>query len=316
MSRWARVSTIGAAPGVVAPDASAATAVETMTTHLLGRLEQVLPDSPDLILLPEACDRPAGWAWQPARLRDYYETRGDRIRDRLAEVAARHRCHIAYSAVRRLADGTWRNSTVLLDRAGRVAGVYNKNHPVVEENAERGILYGKAPTVIETDLGRLGFAICFDLNYDELRLQYADLKPDLMLFSSMYHGGLMQRVWAYTCRCHFVSAIAGLPSGILSPLGEEVARNSNYFDFVTARFNLDCRLAHLDGNWEKLAALKRENGPRVRIVDPGHLGSVLISAEEDDLDAASLVKQFGIELLDEYLARSRAHRREPGNMEA
>jgi predicted amidohydrolase len=315
MSHWIRISTVGAAPANVSPDASYATAVDEVGAYLLDRVAQVLPDKPDLIVLPEVCDRPGRTGWDHARLREYYEVRGNRIRDRLAEVAARHRCFIAYSAVRRAADGAWRNSTVLIDRAGRVAGTYNKNHVVIEENTEQGILYGRAPTVIDCELGRVGFAICFDLNFDELRLQYAALKPDLILFCSVYHGGLMQPVWAYSCRCHFVSSVAGVSGSILSPQGETIARSTNYFDFVTAPVNLDCRVAHLDCNWEKLKALKAKYGPRVKVTDPGFLGSVLISAEDDGLNADALVREFGIELLDDYFARCRAHRREPGRGE-
>ena len=74
---------------------------------------------------------------------------------------------------------------------------------------EKGSLCGKDAPVFECDFGRVAFAICFDLNFDELRLKYVKAKPDLIIFSSMYHGGLMQAYWAYSCRAYFVGAIAG-----------------------------------------------------------------------------------------------------------
>ena len=170
--------------------------------------------------------------------------------------------------------------------------------------------------MIECDFGRVGCALCFDLNFDELRLQYVKLKPDLMLFCSMYHGGMMQNYWAYSCRCHFVGAVwRGNPSRIIAPTGEVVASTTNYFDYVTARINLDCRLAHLDGNWEKLSALKEKYGPNVRVHDPGRMGSVLISSEADEATVKDMVKEFKIELLDDFLERCLAHRREPGRIE-
>src|SRR5690606_27636859 len=123
------------------------------------------------------------------------------------------------------------------------------------------------------------FVICFDLNFEELRLKYQAAKPDLIVFPSMYHGGLMQEYWAYSCRAHFVSSVApaNLPSEIISPVGHTLAASTNYFDFTTATVNLDCRVVHLDGNWGKLRALKEKYGSQVTIFDPGRLGAVLLT---------------------------------------
>ena len=187
-------------------------------------------------------------------------------------------------------DGSWRNSSVMLDRTGNIAGIYNKNHVVIEETTKAGILCGRDAPIIDCDFGRVAFAICFDLNFDELRLKYVKAKPDLIIFSSMYHGGLMQAYWAYSCRCHFVGAIAG------------------------ANVNLDCALVHLDYNWERLRKLKAKYGPKVKITDPGCLGAVLVSSEDEKISVEEMVKEFEIELLDDYMARALAHRHKPGNM--
>jgi len=194
-------------------------------------------------------------------------------------------------------------------------GVYNKNHVVIEETTESGILCGREAPVFDCDFGRVAFAICFDLNFDELRLKYAKARPDLIVFSSMYHGGLMQAYWAYSCRAHFVGAISGLPCEIRDPQGDVIASSTNYFDFVVADVNLDCCLAHLDYNWSRLRAMKAKYGPKVTIKDPGFLGSVLITSEHETVTADEMVREFEIELLDDYMARALAHRHTPGNME-
>jgi len=161
----------------------------------------------------------------------------------------------------------------------------------------------------------VAFAICFDLNFDELRLKYAKARPDLIVFSSMYHGGLMQAYWAYSCRAHFVGAVAGLPCEIRNPLGETIGSSTNYFDYAVADVNLDCRLAHLDYNWSRLRDLKGKYGTRVRISDPGFLGCVLISSEDKGVCVDEMIGEFQVELLDDYMARALAHRHTPGNTE-
>ena len=89
-------------------------------------------------------------------------------------------------------------------------------------------MWADAP-LIECDFGRVGSAICFDLNFSEIRQRYEQARPDLLIFPSMYHGGLMQAYWAYACRAHLVTAVCGLPSAILSPVGNELASHDKLF---------------------------------------------------------------------------------------
>ena len=308
------IATIGSGPATIAADTPPQKAVERMIAHWRTEFAQVLPDHPDLIVVPEACDRPGGFSDE--KLREYYEVRKDQVLDLFAKTAKENNCYVVYSAYRQMADGTRRNSSVLIDRKGNVAGIYNKNHPTIGE-IEGGTLCGSDAPIIECDFGRVAMAICFDLNFDELRDKYVKGKPDLIIFSSMYHGGLMQSCWAYSCRCHFVGAIAGraTPSEIRDPLGRVVASNTNYFDYAVAKVNLDCALVHLDYNWERLRKLKAKYGPKVKISDPGCLGSVLVASEHETISVDEMIKEFELELLDDYLARALAFRHKPGNME-
>ena len=308
------IAAIGARPITVRAGAGPQRVVAQIIAHWRGLFARVLPDRPDLIVVPEACDRPRGLSRE--ELNRYYLVRKDQVRDFFAQVARDNRCYVVYSAKRAMADGTWRNSSLLIDRKGNVAGVYSKNHPTIGEMDKR-ILCGKEAPIIECDFGRVALAICFDLNFDELRLKYVKAHPDLVVFSSMYHGGLMQQYWAYSCRSHFVGAIAGraTPSQIRNPLGNVVASNTNYFDCAVATVNLDCTLVHLDENWGRLRAMKAKYGPKVKVTDPGLLGSVLIASEHETISIDEMIEEFKLERLDDYLARSLAHRLKPGNME-
>lgn len=315
MSNYVTISVIGYWPPPGDPNEDSQKVVDRAIKHWQGEFAKVLPDRPDLIVLPENCDRPA--ACPEEKRADFFRIRGDQVQESFARTAKANHCYITYPSLRRLPDGTWRNSTVVLDRSGTVAGIYNKNHVCIQENTEEKCLYGKSASLIECDFGKVGCAICFDLNFDELRQQYVQLKPDLLLFCSSYHGGLMQNYWAYSCRCHFAAAVwHPNPSRIIAPTGEVIASTTNYFSHVTARINLDCRLAHLDENWVRLDALRKKHGTKVRVHDPGQLGAVLISSEADGMAVQDMIREFEIELLDDYFQRCRTHRREPGRVEA
>ncbi len=308
-----RIATLGPRSLTVDVNSDPQKIVERMIAHWRHEFSQVLADRPDLIVVPEVCDRPTGFPIDK-RL-EYYQVRKNQVRDFFAEIAKENHCYIVYSAAREMEDGTWRNSSVLIDRKGEIVGAYNKNHVVIEETTKSKILCGRDAPVFECDFGRVAFTICFDLNFDELRWKYVEAKPDLIIFSSMYHGGLMQAYWAYSCRSYFVGAVAGLPSEIRNPLGQVVASNTNYFDYVVADVNLDCRLAHLDYNWSRLRSLKAKYGPKVTITDPGFLGAVMVTSEDQGISVDKMLNEFEIELLDDYLARALAHRHKPGNME-
>ena len=62
------------------------------------------------------------------------------------------------------------NSSVLVDPAGELLGVYRKTHPFTSEAVSGGgwVTPGDTVTVCDTELGRIGMIICFDGDYPEL----------------------------------------------------------------------------------------------------------------------------------------------------
>lgn len=313
MARYVKVSAIAPRPHDMDPKKDMNACVDEMIVYWDQWLESVLCDQPDLVVLPEACDRPPNFTL--AQRLAYYAARGNRIRDHFMAVARTHRCNIAYSAARTLPDGTSRNSTQFINRLGGIDGVYNKNHLVHDEYYEAHLLYGKDAPIIQTDFGKVAGVICFDLNYQELREKYEQGKPEVLVFSSMYHGGLMQNYWAYACRAWFIGCVAGDQCTIINPIGDLVAQSTNYYPYVTADINLDYRIAHIDYNQDKFKAAKQKYGSQLKIYEPGHIGVVLLTSESDAVTMAEIVSEFDIELWDDYYARSMAERHAPGHIE-
>ncbi len=311
------ISCVGPPPYVMDSATPDERIVELMIERWKRELDQVLPDRPDLIVLPEACDRPVGEGYDWERWTKYYRYRGNTVRDMLAGIARDNSCYITYPAHIEAADGSWRNAMQLLGRDGEVVGTYHKNHLVPGEHDKWGILYGKEAPLLQCDFGTVAGIICFDLNFDELLLKYKAARPDILVFPSMYHGGLMQSYWAYTCRSHFAGAIGvgGPPCTVLNPLGEVVAISTNYYHFITTTVNLDCAVIHLDENLVHFHDMKRKYGKDLIIRDPGQLGAVLLTSESDEFTVKEVIEEFGLELLDDYFDRSLANRHVPGHLE-
>jgi predicted amidohydrolase len=210
-SKPVRIATIGASPSIN-KNQSPEALVEQMIGFWQGQLNQVLNSKLDLIVLPEICDVPVGMSTSEQKI--YVEAKKNKLSDFFAKIARENNCYIAFGSLHNTEKGL-RNSLILLDRAGKIAGTYHKNFPTIPE-MEQGVIPGDQSPIFQCDFGTVGMAICFDLNYDELRAKYVQQQPDIILFSSVYHGGLMQSTWAYSCRSYFVSAIGvvQLPSEV------------------------------------------------------------------------------------------------------
>ncbi len=221
------------------------------------------------------------------------------------DFARRQRCHVAGS-VKIREGGCVYNSIAFLDRDGIVRGCYHKVNLTAYGEIPAGLTSGSGPVVVETDIGRLGGIICFDLNFEEIRRQYRALRPDILCFASMYHGGLMQPLWAYECRAFLVSALPFIGGGILDPFGQPVALTDCYNSVAKATVNLDRAMVHLDLNREKFPDIERKYGERVRIDVPPNIGPALIYSQSPDRTAMDIVREFDLELLDDYFERSLA----------
>ena len=278
--------------------------VKCATEFLDEVINDPLTGDPDLFVLTENCDRFSSFSILERD--EYYAERGNAVRDFLMRVARERRCRIVYAAMRVAEDGRWRNSSQFISPEGKIEWIYDKNYLTGGEYRQ-GFVPGKTAEVHKCEIGRIGAAICFDLNFRELMERYAGQKPNLICFSSNYHGGLMQQVWAYFCHSWFIAA-APAGSCISDPLGEAVAVSSNYLPYAITDIHTDYKIAHLDNNRAALAALKRKYGDAVTVRIPSYLGSVLICSEHPDVSAADMVCEFEITGLDDYLAAAAKQR--------
>lgn len=306
-ARNVKVATIGNTPAILNSENK-----QEIVDHVIKfwdkELKQVLRVHPDLIVLPEFCDL-------SSLGEDYLKIRKNQVLDYFTAVAKKNKCYIAFGMQREDKDSHWRNSCVVIGRNGEITGIYDKNFPTIGE-MEIGIKASDEALLIDCDFGRVAIAICFDLNFDELLLSYSKEKPDLIIFSSMYHGGVAQNIWAYTCQSYFISSVyRGYPSEIRNPLGDVIASTTHNYDYAIAKINLDFKKVHLAYNLLNLSALKKKYGKTVKISDPGEYASVIVTSENNDVSAEEMIKEFEIELFDDYLDREREFRLNDGNLE-
>ena len=193
------------------------------------------------------------------------------------------------------------NAAVLIDRQGEIAGVYHKVHPTIGE-IENGIMPGTEASVLETDFGKIGMCICFDLNFRDIMTGLKENGAEVIFFSSMYRGGMQVRAWAYELGCYLVSAIGAELGQIVDLTGRQLEL-STYEAIIAHRINLSRRLLHMDHNWDKMDDMLEKYGTDVSFDYVTQEACYAIGSEREGLDIEALIDEFGLERREDYFRR-------------
>jgi predicted amidohydrolase len=225
----------------------------------------------------------------------------------IQELAQRHKLLIIWPRVEYDPSRGVRNTSILVDRSGAVIGRYDKMFPTPSE-LEKGVVPGTDAPVFETDLGRVGLLICFDLNFPEVREQLKQGKPDIVVFSSMYRGGLQAQALAYELRAFVVTAIASELGLVIDRCGR-IIKESTYETLAVAPVNTNSVALHMDDNWKKMDAMLARYAPTLSF-DYHTREAFYVIESTADRDIDELVREFALESADAYFERSRRLRSE------
>jgi predicted amidohydrolase len=143
---------------------------------------QAVQAGAELVVLPEI--------WTPGyfafdEYRDAAAEAG-RIREALANMAAEHGILLHGGSFVEEHDGDLFNTSVLFDGAETV-GEYRKMHLFGYGSREPEVITpGSDVTVVDSRVGRIGMAVCYDLRFPELFRQMTDLGAELVLVASAW----------------------------------------------------------------------------------------------------------------------------------
>ena len=224
----------------------------------------------------------------------------------LSERARRHGMWIVAPVSLPGANGRVLNSAVLLDRTGAVAGRYVKVHPTIPECDARRMTPGSEALVVETDIGRIGFAICYDIGWPAHWSALRDAGAEIVVWPSAYDGGFPLNAYAWTNGYHVVSAVATEHAKIIDPLGQELASTSRWARIAAATVDLDAEIFHIDDQVEKLARLQHDLGARVHVQSSTEAHLFRLSSQDETLPLAEIKQRYGLENFADYHRRAAA----------
>lgn len=259
----------------------------------------------DIIILPEHC---RGF---DERNQKTLETLDGPTITAMAKLARKHRTYIVCPIDRK--DGDLRfNSAVLLDRRGQVVCIYDKVYPVYHQEclSTPPVQPGEFARVYQTDFGRVGLAICFDVNWTSLWKQISNLRPDLVVFPSWFSAGRLLQAQAIEYN-YYVMSSTHVPDCLVYDIDGDLLVHDhenagNGLNITRAQLDMDRCIFHQDLNMpHKLNKLLQDHGNDVEREKwlPAE-GWFILRAKHPGASAKTLAKEYGLETLQHYLNRS------------
>jgi predicted amidohydrolase len=215
----------------------------------------------DLVVLPEyLLSRPGDSAAQEA-------VRLGEVEPRMAACARRHGSYVVVPMVLREEGpgSVVTNAAVLMDREGRVAGIYRKVHPVASQGSdvlEGGTTPGRDFPVFDCDFGRVGIQICFDMLYADGWQALAAQGAEIVALPSASPETVHPSMYALEHGYYIVSATPRDHAAVYSPLGVIEAEATSE-GVLVHEIDLSYAILHWEAVLEEGAALTRRFGDRV-----------------------------------------------------
>ena len=256
----------------------------------------------DLFVLPEgALRRPGATAGEKALRLD------DPVVRRVAALAARQKTWVVLPMIlREDAAGrtSFSNAAVLLDRAGRVAGIYRKTHPTADAAGvfEHGVTPGRDYPVFTTDFGQLGLQICWDMAYDEGWAALAAAGAELVALPSMSPQNLPLAEHARRHRYWIVSGTPRDNAAVFNPAGFIDAQVTKP-GVLVHRFDLVSAVVHWSATLEDGRAFQRRFGARGGFVWSAREDTGLFWSNDPATPVGAMLRELGLETMDAQVAR-------------
>ena len=271
-----------------------------MVDSMLERMRDAVRMEPDIICLPEIfpytnLEKPA-----PA-IADVAEEGIGPILKAFAEFASEHACYVVCPTYTKQ-QGKFYNAAVLLDRKGKIIGEYRKMYPTVSE-MEIGVVPGPMkPPIFETDFGKVGAQICFDIEWDNGWRQLQEAGAEIVFWPSAFAGGRMVNARAWQHRYCVVSSTNKDVSKICDITGEEIASTSRWHPWVCAPVNLEKVFLHTWPYVNRFGDIVSKYGARVKITTFAFEEWSIIESRDSDLRIVDLMKEFELLSIEEHLA--------------
>lgn len=159
---------------------------------------------------------------------------------RLGELAKRLNAYVVAGIYERVGPVIY-NTAVLIDRKGALAGSYRKTH-LPREEVEGGLTPGDSYPTFETDFGRVGLMICWDVQFPEPARALALQGAEVLLLPIWGGSETLARARAIENHVFLISASYDMKTFVVDPSGAVLAEASTGSPTAVAEMALDRKI--------------------------------------------------------------------------
>jgi len=270
---------------------------ELMVGEIVHILNDVSVYRPDVICLPEAF--PTSNIGKKTNLPEKLEI-SEKVLQQFSGLAKQYGCYLI-CPVFTSEGGKAYNSAVVLNREGARLGEYRKIH-LTEGEIETGLTPGPlTPPVFQTDFGKIGVQICFDILWDDGWSRLREQGAELVFWPSAFAGGQMVNTKAWQHKYAVVSGTRGNTAKLCDISGVVIAQTGSYDkNFFCAPINLEKAFLHSWPYNRHFGEIRKKYGRKVRITTFHEEEWSIIESLSPDVFVADILQEFGLKTHEQH----------------
>jgi predicted amidohydrolase len=224
------------------------------------------------------------------------------VLDSLGAKAREHRTWIVMPMTLREPDRI-SNAAVLIDRSGEVAGIYRKTHPISDDSGvfEGGITPGSSYPVFDTDFGRLGILICWDMSYDESWRALAESGAEIIAVPTASPQTLRPSSEALRHQVHVVTSTLKDNASVFDPIGRVVAQVTEKPGELVHQIDLSYAILHWSETLHEGRALTERFGNKVGYLYSSREDTGVFWSNDPATSIGEMVRELGLREMPEYV---------------
>lgn len=275
---------------------------EFMTAKILEELKCLEPYQPEIVCLPEV------FAFTHVS-KKYPKAERPRISEGIAELfsdySKKNHCYTVCPLYTTDAQKRVYNSAIVIDRQGTRIGTYQKIHPTNDE-----IISGTTPgplfqPVIQTDFGKIGIQICFDILWNDGWEMYRKQGAEIIFYPSAFPAGQMVNAQAWRNKCVVVSSTNKHTSKICDITGKVIEQTGIWnANLICAPVNLEKVLLHLWPYNKRFKEIHQKYGKKIRISIYHEEEWAIIESLSPDVKVRDILNEYELKTHEELTLSS------------
>ncbi len=228
--------------------------------------------------------------------------------DMFARKAREHQAYITVP-LNKIEDadrGVYHNSIGLVDRSGRLVGVYHKYHVTADEqftSLEGGMTPGTEFPVFDCDFGRVGFQICYDINFDTGWKSLKESGAEIVVWSTQSPQTARPAAIALAQRYYILSSTWRNNLSLFEPTGTIAAQVLEPADILVAEIDLSYLIIPWSRRLRNGEYVKERYGDRMgyRYYEAEDVG--IFWSNDPEMPIAKLTEEDGLVTVEEERRR-------------